>query len=104
MPGYIAKALARFASSLTHGAASPMIYIAPEPPSPDPDPRTPALSSAQTLFAQQVVGVYLFYARAIDCTMLPAVTAIASELSDGTTSLLAAIDRLIAYSAAYPVS
>jgi len=109
MPGYIDKALARFASSLKHGAASPMIYVpphygAPDPPSPDPDPVAPPLTPQQTLFAQQVVGVYLFYARAIDCTMPPAVTAIASDVVDGTTSLLVAIDRLLAYSAAYPAN
>jgi len=44
----------------------------------------------------------LYYARAVDCTMLTAVNAIGSEIANGTTALLPAIDRLLAYSAAYP--
>ena len=51
---------------------------------------------------QEIVGVYLYYARAIDYTMLPAVTAIASEQARPTQQVMDAADRLIAYSAAYP--
>lgn len=104
MPGYVRKALARFAPSIKRGAASPMIYVPPTYGSPVvvTEELHPPLSTADTLRAQQIIGVFLYYARAVDPTMLTAVNAIGSDIATGTTALLPAIDRLLAYAASYP--
>ena len=82
MPGYIAKVSQRFKSPKQ--AASPGVYVLPvygarvqyvsatatdEPP----------LTAAEATEVRGKVGLILSYARAIDPTILPAVTAIASE-------------------------
>ena len=104
MPDYISKALLRFAPHLVHGAASPMIYTPPVygtqlipniPPA-----RT--LTPEEKLLVQQIVGVFLFYARCVDPTILPAVNDIASDMSHPTTALLDKCNRLLAYAASYP--
>jgi hypothetical protein len=83
-----------------------MVYVPPVYGAPiqAPAPVAAALSPDETLLLQQIVGSFLWYARVIDCTMLPAVNAIGSELADGTISLLAAADRLLAYAAAFPAN
>ena len=48
--------------------------------------------------------MFLYYARAVDISMLPAVTAVASEQSKPTQAVLAAAKRLIAYAASYPAN
>ena len=45
---------------------------------------------------------HLYYARAVDYTMLPAVTAISSDQAHATSDTLAAADRLLAYAASHP--
>jgi hypothetical protein len=86
MPTHVTKALQRFGSHIKHGAASPMVYVPPVYGAPiqAPAPVAAALSPDETLLLQQIVGSFLWYARVIDCTMLPAVNAIGSELADGT--------------------
>ena len=40
---------------------------------------SPLLSGENTKYIQQVVGTFLYYARALDCTMLPAVNTISTQ-------------------------
>ena len=104
MPDYIRKALLRFAPHLTHGAASPMIYVPPmygPPLTPTPSSAR-ALSPQEILLVQQIVGVFLYYARCVDPTFLTAVNAISSEMKNPTTALLDACNRLLSYAASYP--
>jgi hypothetical protein len=51
---------------------------------------------------QEIVGSFLFYARAVDCTMLTAVNHIASMQSNPTERVMEAAKRLLQYAAAYP--
>ena len=71
MPGYISKALQRFAPSLSVGAKSPAIYIPPTygatQQSPSEDTSTP-LSPQETTTLQEIVGSLLYYARGVDVT------------------------------------
>lgn len=105
MPGYIEKILRRFCPDLVRGAASPALYIPPvygsksQTTTIDDSPPLPA-SGVERI--QQIVGCFLYYARAIDPTMLPATTSIASDMSHATEMTAAAVDRLLAYAAAYP--
>lgn len=105
MPGYIDKVIQRFCPTLTRGAPSPAIYTPPHYGAStqlaDIDD-TPPLTGAETKRVQEIIGCLLFYARAIDYTMLTAVNAIASQQSKATQRLLPDVDRLLAYAAAYP--
>ena len=105
MPAYIPKVLQRFAPSLTKGAASPSVYT---PPSygartqfTDVDDSAAATPS-QIKRLQEIVGSFLYYARAVDTTMLEAVNHLASMQANPTQRVMEAADRLLAYAAAYP--
>ena len=106
MPGYIAKVLQRFQTGSLPRTLSPMVYVPPEygkreTQSVSPDVDIP-LDPAAHKRCQEIVGCMLYYARAVDSSMLPAVNAIASEISRPTAALQAQIDRLLAYAATYP--
>ena len=90
MPGYMDRVILRFHRLLSTGkaqAASPSVYI---PPSYGKSTQythvdsTALLSPADKLEMQELVGCLLYYARAVDCTMLPGVNHLASELSSLT--------------------
>ena len=105
MPGYISKALQRFAASLQVGADSPAIYVPPKygigQQSPAIDDSTP-LSPTNTTMLQEIVGSLLYYARGVDVTILPAVTHLSSLQSRPTQNVLLAAQRLLAYCSRYP--
>jgi hypothetical protein len=48
----------------------------------EPEDMTPKLNKEEKKFIQEVTGTFLFYARAIDSTMLTALSALASEQAD----------------------
>ncbi len=89
MPGYVQKALERFE------------HTAPEKPQNQPYPHvkpqygakvqyatdidnSPAVGEKEKKFIQQVTGTLLYYARAVDPTLLTALSAIASQQSKPT--------------------
>jgi hypothetical protein len=106
MPGYVEKALRRFHRLNLKGADSPCIYIPPQYgqhthdvlPDPPSDPLTPA----QIKELQEIVGVFLFYARAVDPTMITPLSKIASKQAKPTTLLIPEIDRFLQYASKYP--
>jgi len=65
---------------------------------PDPDTTTP-LTAADCKRVQEVIGVLLYYARAIDPTMLVALSTLASQQAAGTQATLHALTQLLNYSA-----
>jgi uncharacterized membrane protein YgcG len=106
MPGYIDKMLIRFHSWLgTHTAASPGVFREPaygakvQKPVQDD---TPPLSPAETTTLQGVIGSILYYARAVDPTMLTICNTIASEQAKPTEAVKAHAVRLLQYAARYP--
>ena len=108
LPGYIDKVLTRFAHRNINppGAASPSVYTPPQYGRKGPQPTTiddsPLTSTADANDIQQIVGCLLYYALMIDDTMLPAVTAIASQQSQATIAVSNSVDRLLHYAAAHP--
>ena len=105
IPDYIRKALLRFAPNLVHGAASPMIYTPPVYGTQHILPDIPiarSLTPEEILLVQQIVGVFLFYARCVDPTFLTAINDISSSMKHPTTALLDKCNRLLAYAASYP--
>jgi hypothetical protein len=51
---------------------------------------------------QQVIGTGLFYARAVDCTILPAISSIASEQADASEKTEEKVKQLLDYLATLP--
>jgi hypothetical protein len=105
MPGYVHKALKRFEHPTHMGANSPAVYNPPQYGQhiqyEKPDTSPPVQPSARTRL-QEIVGVFLFYARAVDSTMLTAVNKLASQQAHPTEHVVAASHRLLQYAARFP--
>jgi hypothetical protein len=78
-----------------------MIYGATTQYAPDPD-NAPALDATHTKHLQEVSGMILFYARAVNSTMLPAIGTLASQQAHGTKATLKALTQLLNYCATHP--
>ncbi|MGL5499878.1 MAG: Ty1/Copia family ribonuclease HI, partial [Plesiomonas shigelloides] len=68
----------------------------------EPEDETPILDKAGIKRIQQVVGVFLYYARAIDLTMLVALGTIATTQAKATENTRKAAIRLLNYAASHP--
>ena len=108
MPGYVNKAIARFGKAKKPGAKSPLIYTPPQRGSQQqmvpelPPEALHYVDAATKTLVQEVTGVFLFYSRAVDPTMLSAVNKISTEQSKPTIATMAAVDRLLSYAERYP--
>ena len=68
---------------------------------PEPD-RSELLDSKGQRYIQSIVGTFLYYARAIDPTILPALNEISTQQSKPTKKTLAKTKMLLDYMATYP--
>ena len=107
MPGYIDRALQRFHHPRpTHPEHAPHAW---QPPNygtriqlaPDPD-TTAMLDPAGCCRIQEVIGVLLYYAHAIDPTLLVALNTLALQQAAATQATAKAIDQLLNYCATHP--
>jgi hypothetical protein len=107
MPGYIERALQRFSHPAPNRAQhSPHVWQKPSfgakiQYTPDPD-NSPALDAKDTKRVQEVLGTLLYYARAVDSTMLTAIGTIASQQASGTEATMKAVTHLLNYCATHP--
>ena len=107
MPGYIERALQRFQHTPSHVPEhSPHPWQRPTygaklqfAPSAD---ETPALDAANKTRILEVLGTLLFYARAIDSTMLTAIGELATEQTQATKTTMHKLSQLLNYCAAHP--
>lgn len=60
------------------------------------------LDPVETKRLQSIIGIFLYYARIIDSTMLPAVNILSTKQSNPTTNDLAAAEVLMDYAHSYP--
>jgi hypothetical protein len=105
MPGYVAKCLARFQHQPPKRPQhAPHAWIPPsygaKTQAPTPQDTSPLLDQAGITRIQQIVGVLLFYARAVHSTMLPALGTIAAGLH--TTANERTTSHLLDYAATHP--
>jgi hypothetical protein len=104
MPGYMVKALKRFKHPMpTKQQNSPYPHILPKygakvQYTPDEDD-SPLLNKEETKFVQAVVGTLLYYGRAVDSTILPSLSAIATEQAKPTQKTMEVIKQLLDYCA-----
>jgi hypothetical protein len=107
MPGYVAKALERFQHPTpTRAQHSPHDWQAPQygvrtQLTDKADTSTP-LPPSGIQFLQQVIGTLLYYARAVDNTMLVAIGSIASKQNNGTEETMQEVTHLLNYCATHP--
>jgi hypothetical protein len=107
MPGYVAKALQRFEHSApTRSVDSPSPWTAPvygaKQQMATPIDTGALISEKERTRIQQIVGTFLYYARAVDCTMLHALSLLASAQAAGTAETMKALIHLLNYAASHP--
>ena len=107
MPGYVDKALQRFEHPVPskpedspHEWTKPN-YGAKQQLTSAPD-ESPPLDAAGIKRLQEVIGTLLYYARALDNTMLVALGTLASAQTKGTHATLQALVKLLNYAASHP--
>ena len=107
MPGYVEKALQRFEhpapkrpQDSPHPWTAP-VYGAKTQLTAPPD-TTPVLPPSDRTRIQEIIGTLLFYARAIDDTMLVALNSLASEQTTATEATMNKIVQLLNYAATHP--
>ena len=107
MPGYVEKALARFEHPLPRKPQdSPYPYTRPDYGAKvqltPPEDTTPTLEQEEKKRLQEVVGTLLYYARAVDNTMLVALGSLAAAQTKGTKQTMDAMVHLLNYAATHP--
>jgi hypothetical protein len=109
MPGYIAATLHKFQHQPpTRAQHAPYRWNKPvygiNPQLTEPEDETAPLPPDRIKRLQQITGTLLYYARAVDPTMLVALVTIAAQQANGTEATADTIVRLLNYCATHPVS
>ena len=108
MPGYVEQALQKFNHDITDipkTTDAPHTYKATKKlglPMTDPQDDRAKLSPREIKHVQQIMGTFLFYARAVDPTMLTALSTIATEQSQGTHNTKDKAEHFLKYAALHP--
>ena len=105
MPGYIERALQRFAhkcnksKDLPHAWTKPNFGASVQYATED---MSPLLDAKDKKRVQEVVETLLFHARAVDSTMLPTLNTIEAAQSNSTQNTMEALTKLLNYCATHP--
>jgi len=59
------------------------------------------LSKEDKTFIQEVIGVFLYYARAVDCTMLAALGSLATQQANPTEITMKMVKQFLDYAATH---
>jgi hypothetical protein len=109
MPGYVIKLRTKFQHKKPtkpqhspHRAPKKQYGKAAQDPIP-PD-TTPPINAARIKIVQQVIGGVLYYARAVDMTVLTALSALASDQASATETTEAHVQQLLDYLATHPTA
>lgn len=68
----------------------------------EPEDSSPLLSPEDKTMVQEVIGVFLYYARAVDCTMLPALGSLASQQATPTNKTMTLVKNFLDYATSNP--
>jgi hypothetical protein len=107
MPGYIRKALQRFAiPPTTRAQHAPHAWAKPvygqQQQLTKLVANSPALDAADRQRLQEIIGTLLYYGRPIDSTLLVAIGTLASAQTQGTKATANASKQLLNYCATHP--
>ena len=107
MPGYIKQALATYLHSMpAQPQHSPYLVLpqkygaAAQDPLPIND--LPEVDEKDRLRIQQVVGTIMYYAHAVDLTLPPALSSLASEQATTTEKTMKKLKHMMDYLATHP--
>jgi hypothetical protein len=107
MPGYVEKALQRFShppparpQHSPHAWSRPDYGAKTQFTAPPDD--SPPMDSSDKTRLQEVIGTLLYYARAIDSTMLVCLGTLAAAQTKGTAATTQACTQLLNYAATHP--
>ena len=108
IPGYVHKGLARFdvIVDTVHPTDSPGIFVPPKygrtaPQTASRDDTRP-LSPVAAKRIQEITGTFLYYARAVDPTMLRAINRIGSAQSRPTQAVETDVQQFLQYAGTHP--
>ena len=107
MPDYCEKACQRFkheAPKKRQDQPYPHVetkYGAKQQYAEDAD-TSPPLTKQEKTYVQQVIGTFLYYARAVDCTMLCALGSLASQQANPTQKTMERVRQFLDYAASNP--
>jgi hypothetical protein len=108
MPDYVDRALKKFnhpppskKQHAPHKWVEP-VYGSRQPQLPAPLSKAPLLDKHGTVRIQSISGTFLYYGRACDPCILPALNELASEQASPTTDTIAKADMLMDYLHMYP--
>ena len=105
MPGYVQKAIHKFQhptpSQPWHSPhqCNPPNYSSIAPQWSHQDPESPNLFPLEANTVQQVVGTFLYYAHAVDPTILVALNRIAAQQANSTEETAKVVTQLLNYAA-----
>ena len=107
MSGYILKQLQKYKHDCPkrsqHCPYSPLPKLyGSEAQHPLPPNKSPPLSKDNIKHKQQIIGSILYYARAVDLTVLMALSTIASKQSNGMQNTMMKTKQLMDYLATHP--
>jgi hypothetical protein len=104
MPGYVSNVLSKFQhESPKHPQHTPSRYVVYGAKNQySTKDETPPLTAKQCLTIQKVTGSVLYYARALDPTVLMPLNDIATEQTKATEKTQAATNQLLDYLATHP--
>ena len=63
---------------------------------------SPLLNKPDKTFIKEVIGIFLYYACAVDCTMLPALKSLATQQAAPTQNTLAKVKHFLNYAMSHP--
>jgi hypothetical protein len=106
IPGYVSNVLSKFQHDAPkHPQHTPSRYVTPvygARTQYSTKDETPPLTAQQCLIIQKVTGSVLYYARAVDPTVLMPLNDIATEQTKATEKTQAATNQLLDYLATHP--
>jgi hypothetical protein len=106
MPGYVSNVLSKFQhDSPKHPQHTPSRYVTPvygAKTQYDTKDKTPPLTPKQCLTIQKVTGSVLYYAKAVDPTVLMPLNDIATEQTKATEKTQATTNQMLDYLATHP--
>ena len=107
MPGYVNKALQRFQHPpptkpeySPHRAQEKQYGVKVQMT--EPINTSPSLTKKEKTTIQQIVGTFLYYARAVDPTLAVTLSTLAAKQSKGTQATAQAVTKFLNYAATNP--
>ena len=105
IPGYVKQALINFHHEFNNATHSPSPFKAPvygQKIQIATINKTNSMTTVQTKLLQEVCGTFLYYARAVNCTILHGLNDLATRSKEGTQKIVKALNHFLDYFVTHP--